>query len=53
MPNFGYADEEEAGERSDRELSPTPSTDTQTGYPKGTRTAARKRRGSSQTTSDR
>ena len=51
--NFDCADEEAAGERSDRELSPTPSTDTQTGHPKGTRSVARKHRGSSQTTSDR
>ena len=36
MYNFDYADEEEAGERSDREPSPAPSTDTQTGQSKGT-----------------
>ena len=36
MYNFDCADEEKAGERSDWELSPTPSTDTQTGHPKGT-----------------
>ena len=53
MCSFGCADEEEAGERSDRGGSPTPSTDTQTGHQRDTRTAARKRRGSSQTTSDR
>ena len=53
MNNFDCADEEEAGGRSDRDLSPTPSADTQTGHPKGTRSAARKRRSSSQTTSDR
>jgi len=29
MYNFDYADEEEAEGRSDRDLSPTPSTDTQ------------------------
>ena len=53
MCSFGCSDEEEAGERSDRGGSPTPSTDTQTGHQRDTRTAARKRRGSSQTTSDR
>ena len=53
MNNFDCADEEEAGERSDRDLSPTPSTNTQAGHPKGTRSVARKRRGSSQTASDK
>ena len=53
MNNFDCADEEEAGGRSDRDLSPTPSTDTQSGHPKSTRSMARKRRGSSQSTSDR
>ena len=53
MCRFGCADEEEAGERSDRDLSPTPSTNTQAGHPKGTRSVARKRRGSSQTASDK
>ena len=53
MYNFDYADEEEAEGRSDRDLSPTPSTDTQSVQPRSTRTAARKRRGSSQTTADR
>ena len=53
MSILGYANEEAAGERSDSELSPTPSIDTQTGHPRGTRSVARKRRGSSQTTSDR
>ena len=53
MSSLGYADEEAAGERSDRELSPTPSTDTQTGHPRGTRSVARKRRSSSQTASDK
>ena len=53
MYSLGCVDEEVAGGRSDRELSPTPSTDTQTGHPKGTRSVARKHRGSSQATSDR
>ena len=53
MYNFDYADEEEAEGRSDRDLSPTPSTDTQSVQPRSTRTAARKHRGSSQTTADR
>src|SRR6185312_12062911 len=53
MYSLVCADEEEAGERSDRDLSPTPSTNTQTGHPRGTRSVARKRRSSSQTTSDR
>jgi len=52
MYRLECADEEASGERSDRELSPTPSTDTQTGHPRGTRSLARKRRSSSQTTSD-
>jgi hypothetical protein len=30
MASLGYADEEAAKERSDRDLSPTPSTDTVT-----------------------
>ena len=53
MYSLGCADEEAAGERSDRELGPNPSADTQTGYPKGTRSVARKRPSSSQTGSDR
>ena len=53
MNKFDCADEEEAGGRSDRDLSPTPSADTQTGYPRGTRSAVRKHRISSQNTSDR
>ena len=53
MYNFDYAGEEEAEGRSDRDLSPTPSTDTQAGHPRGTRFAARKRRSSSQTASNR
>ena len=53
MYNLGCADEEVAGERSDRELGPTPSADTQTGHPKGTRSVARKRPSSSQTASDK
>ena len=53
MSNLDCADEEAVGERSDKELSPTPSTDTQTGHPKGTRSVARKRRSPSQTASDR
>ena len=53
MYSFDCADEEEAGERSDRELSPTPSTDTQTRHPRGTRSMARKHRSSSQTASDK
>ena len=53
MSSLGYADEEAAKEGSDRELSPTPSTDTQTRHTRGARSVARKRRGSSQTTSDR
>ena len=52
MSSLGYADEETAKERSNRELSPTPSMDTQTGHSKGARSVARKRRSSSQTTSD-
>ena len=53
MYNFDYADEEEAKGRSDRDLSPTPSTDTESVQPRSTRTVARKRRGSSQTIADR
>ena len=53
MYNFDYAGEEEAEGRSDRDLSPTPSTDTQSVQPRSTRTAARKRRGSSRITADR
>ena len=53
MSILGSADEEAAGDRIDRELSPTPSIDTQIGHPKGTRSVARKHRGSSQATSDR
>ena len=52
MSNLGYADEVAAGGRSDREPSPTPSADTQTGHPKGVRSVVRKRY-SSHTTSDR
>ena len=51
MSNLGYADEEAAGRSSDREPSPTPSADTQTGHPKGARLVVRKRY-SSQTSSD-
>ena len=36
MYSLGCADEEEAGERSDKDLSPAPSTDTQTGHPRST-----------------
>ena len=46
----------EAGERAEddgREHSASPSEDTQLGHPKGTRSVARKRRSSSQTTNDR
>ena len=53
MSILGYAGEEAAKERSDRELSPTPSTDTQTGHSRGARSVVRKHRGSSQTASDR
>ena len=53
MYSFDCADEEEAEERCDREPSPTPSTDTQTGHPRSTRSVAKKRRGSSQTASDK
>ena len=53
MSILGYADEEAAKERSDRELSPTPSIDTQTEHSKGARSFARKRRSSSQTISNR
>ena len=53
MSNLGCANEEVAKERSDRELSPTPSIDTQTEHCKGARSFARKRRSSSQTISDR
>ena len=53
MSDFGYADEEAAGEKSDGEHSPTPSTDTQVGHPKGTRSTVRKCSSSSQTTSNR
>ena len=53
MNNFDCADEEEAGGRSDRDLSPTLSTDTQSGHPKSTRSVARKHHGSSQTSSGR
>ena len=42
MSSLGFADEAAAGERSDRELSPSPSTDTQTGHPMGTRSTVRK-----------
>ena len=51
--HINSADEEAAKERSDRELSPTPSMDTPTGHSKGARSVARKRRSSSQTISDR
>ena len=53
MSIFGCAVEEAAKERSDRELSPTPSMDTQTEHSKGARSVVRKRCSSSQTTSDR
>ena len=53
MSILGCADEEAAKERSDRGVSPTLSMDTQTGHSKGARSVARKRRSSSQTTSDR
>ena len=53
MSSLGCADEAAAVERSDMELSPTPSTDTETGHPRGTRSVAIKRRSSSQTASDR
>ena len=46
----------EAREKTDddgRERSASPSEDTQSGHPKGTRSVARKRRSSSQTTNDR
>ena len=43
MYSLGCADEEAAGERSDRDPSPTLSTDIQTRHPKGTRSVARKR----------
>ena len=46
MSILGCADVVAAKERSDRELSPTPSTDTQTGNSKGARSVARKRRSS-------
>jgi len=52
MSILGCADEEAAKEGSDRELSPTPSTDTQAGHSKGARSVARKRRSSSQTIGD-
>ena len=52
MSNLGCADEEVAGGRSDRELSPIPSADTQTGHTKGARSVVRKHY-SSQTISDR
>ena len=50
MSNFGCADEEAAGEKSDGERSPTPSADTEAGHPKGVRSMARKRSSSSQAT---
>ena len=53
MSNLGCADEEAGEDRSDMEHNPTPSTDTQTGNPRGARWAVRKRRSSSQTTSNR
>ena len=53
MSNLGCADEEAGDDRSDREHSPTPSADTQNGNSRGARSVARKRRRSSQTTSDR
>ena len=46
----------EAGERAEddgRERSASPSEDAQSGHPKGTRSFARKRHSSSQTTNDR
>ena len=51
--NLGCVDEEAGEERSDRDHSPTPSTDTQNGHPRGTRSTVRKRSGSLQTTSNR
>ena len=53
MYSLGCADEEAAGGGSDRELSPTPSIDTQSGHPKGIGSVARKHSGSSQTAIDR
>ena len=53
MSNLGCADEEAGEDRSDREQSPTPSTDIQTEHSRGARSVARKRRSSSQTTSNR
>ena len=53
MYSLGCADEEEARERNDRDLSPTLSIDTQTGHPRSTRSMARKRHSSSQTASDK
>ena len=53
MSNVGCADEEAGEDRSDREQSPTPSVDTQTGHPRGARSAVRKCPSSSQPTSDR
>ena len=52
MSNLRCANEEAAVGRSDREPSPTPSADTQTGHPKGARSVVWKRY-SSQTSSDR
>ena len=51
--NLDCADEEAAGERSDRERSSTPSVDTEAGHPKGVRSVARKHSSSSQATRDR
>ena len=53
MSNLGCADEEAGEDRSDRGHSPTPSADTQTEHPRGARSAVRKHRSSSQTTSSR
>ena len=53
MSNLDCADEEAAGERSDRERSPTPSSNTEAGHPKGVWSVARKRNSSSQATRDR
>ena len=53
MSDLGCADEEAAGEKSDREHSPGPSADTQAGHPKGARSVVRKHSSSSQDTSNR
>ena len=53
MSDLGCADEEAAGEKSDREHSPALSADTPAGHPKGAWSVVRKRSSSSQATSDR